>query len=1247
MESSAKIQQLEERVDSIYNSSDSNVRNLRVSEGTYIKNKRGRVGNLPPEEIYKIIQNTKRDILNSVDKKTADIFDFVKIKQFKAKDALDKINSPSNTKGSDIQSLEENETELNSRVKFETDEDDPKQEPLKINVEEDSSSIVKIADNNEKIYERLREMGEVDMANHIHELMANIQKGPEQKYVSEITDNTNQLKNISDVNIKIEQDLNEIKMSLRQGQDTEIESIEETLVQKQTEEETEEQDAPRDESSPFWETMLSMLIGKPLMMLLTGAKSIMGLATGILTPAIGWLLKTMSAGITKLFNGLMKGPLAAFNFLRDKFNNFLNVTFNTFKNRYDKFKSGFNTFKSSISTKLENTRKMMSKAVNVLNTKISDMGKYVKNILSKIPGIGKLGEFASKSKEKISSVASTVKVGAGKATSWLGGVVDKTKSVVKTGAKTVYKSGKGAVDWQVGKYKQLGAGITSVARKVGSRFSNIPAKLTNHVNKTGGKIAKPSLFGKLGKFSKVLRAVPFLGQAIAVGFAAKAGYSGWNNAGALYGVPQKDTTASAKGASAVGAIAKDLLWPLPISQSMIANAALSLTGSKITKTGDKVKGNYSSTLGDIDQFNETNSAISEMEHTEFDSVDTPFKNISGFDSSIYESAEYSDIQRYGMPIPSKSVPSFKSANYPINDDFKSFDKDTHPIPTSAKNTTDSGLMGFVSAKYESAGKGVHTISTGRGDPGGVSYGAYQLASKTGTMQAFLNSSEGSKFKARFAGATPGSKGFSSVYAEIASQDPVNFNEAQHLFIKRTHYDPVASMASGMGISTSRRSIQEALWSQSVQHGRSGNKKILQGALAIADPRNIPDFLRAVYTSRSNYVSGLGINSGTKSSILNRYSSELNDVLGIEGSGGSSTIVDTPSKAVSTDSYSVSLQTSDISGSIARSNPVGQSIKTPEDSQEHDPAQDVGSGVLKSETPVNVGSADLESMKQYITLYSPFNPDFDGLRPETKARFLAMAKEHFENTGEKIQINSAFRSMEKQAELYKNRDKNPNPVAKPGGSIHNYGMALDIQSAQVNSLRSSGLLAKYGFGEPVRNDPPHIEDITVNRDKIRQDGYSPSVDFAKNSPAQPPSSGSPYDGEASDYKDDNLNILKELGFDMDQITSEFTKVSQEQMSGNKQDDSQINSRTVKPENNKIKSQSEIESTMIETQEISNLIEQNASSNIEIMNYIDSSIERVQEQINQVTVTTQVNSSSDTSDVFAINNEEYTPGQELRF
>ena len=120
-----------------------------------------------------------------------------------------------------------------------------------------------------------------------------------------------------------------------------------------------------------------------------------------------------------------------------------------------------------------------------------------------------------------------------------------------------------------------------------------------------------------------------------------------------------------------------------------------------------------------------------------------------------------------------------------------------------------------------------------------------------------------------------------------------------------------------------------------------------------------------------------------------------------------------------------------------------SIKKPEDNKEHDPQQDVEEDEAKEfDQPTKGDGTNLKALQdRYISLYSPWDPDFDGLRTETKERFLAMAKEFYETTGNKIQVNSAFRSMKKQQELYDNRHNNSNPVAAPGGSIHNYGMAL--------------------------------------------------------------------------------------------------------------------------------------------------------------------------------------------------------------
>ena len=190
-------------------------------------------------------------------------------------------------------------------------------------------------------------------------------------------------------------------------------------------------------------------------------------------------------------------------------------------------------------------------------------------------------------------------------------------------------------------------------------------------------------------------------------------------------------------------------------------------------------------------------------------------------------------------------------------------------------------LGGISGKYESGKTGVATISGGMGgkDPGGVSYGKYQLSSKNGgTMALFLKSPEGKPFAQFFEGMQPGTKEFSAAYKKVVEQQGQAFEKAQHDFIERTHYKPVEGMASKLGFDTSNRGVQEALFSQSVQHGQKGNKQILENAAKLAGPNaSAEQQVQAIYKARGEYVKGLSMDEGVKKSVLSRYEKEGKEV----------------------------------------------------------------------------------------------------------------------------------------------------------------------------------------------------------------------------------------------------------------------------------------------------------------------------------------------------------------------------------
>ena len=197
-------------------------------------------------------------------------------------------------------------------------------------------------------------------------------------------------------------------------------------------------------------------------------------------------------------------------------------------------------------------------------------------------------------------------------------------------------------------------------------------------------------------------------------------------------------------------------------------------------------------------------------------------------------------------------------------------------------------LGSISQKYESGGKGVHTVSSGRDDPGGVSYGAHQLATNTGTMASYLASSEGKNYAGQFAGLQPGTELFNQKYKQVAASDPQGFAASQKAFITRTHFDPVSKHAGDKGWSVADPRIQEVLYSMGVQHG--GAKKIVDQA-GSPQGKGVEEQVKMLFEARKTYVAGVDMPASTRNSLASRYANEQRDVLAMSTAGDPSAAVD--------------------------------------------------------------------------------------------------------------------------------------------------------------------------------------------------------------------------------------------------------------------------------------------------------------------------------------------------------------------
>lgn len=217
--------------------------------------------------------------------------------------------------------------------------------------------------------------------------------------------------------------------------------------------------------------------------------------------------------------------------------------------------------------------------------------------------------------------------------------------------------------------------------------------------------------------------------------------------------------------------------------------------------------------------------------------------------------------------------------------------DSQPQPQPQPQPAAGRILGKLSEKFETGGRGPGTVSGGQGDPGGRSYGSYQMTSKPngGTAKRFVSQPD-FPFRNRFTNLAPGSTQFTAVWKEIASSQRDEFQNSQHDFIKKTHFDPLVQKIindDGLNVLTRSFTLQDVIWSTAVQHGPGSNiphRALGTVSLRPEDSGFDKELITAIYNERGRKKAGGGLvhfpraSAAVQNGVANRFKNELRDAL---------------------------------------------------------------------------------------------------------------------------------------------------------------------------------------------------------------------------------------------------------------------------------------------------------------------------------------------------------------------------------
>lgn len=203
------------------------------------------------------------------------------------------------------------------------------------------------------------------------------------------------------------------------------------------------------------------------------------------------------------------------------------------------------------------------------------------------------------------------------------------------------------------------------------------------------------------------------------------------------------------------------------------------------------------------------------------------------------------------------------------------------------------MLGSLSAKYESSGNPA-AVSSGWGDAGGKSYGAYQLASNVGSVHSFLrwglNSDNNvyNQYAAALNEYEVNSLGFVGKWEEIGTIDPQGFFQMQHDYIEYAYYNPAISAlrSAGFNIENHNEVMKDVVWSRAVQYA-SYIVEIFEDACEIMGYPNLsyidaPNFdeqlIKAIYLDVCSTEEWTNGSPSLREGLYNRFENECREAL---------------------------------------------------------------------------------------------------------------------------------------------------------------------------------------------------------------------------------------------------------------------------------------------------------------------------------------------------------------------------------